>query len=56
MKLEAPFPWFGGKRDVAPQVWAALGNVAHYVGSVLKGNTVLNYSSGKLVSAPFTAV
>ena len=33
-----------------------LSNVAHYIGSVLKGNTVLNYSSGKLVSAPFTAV
>ena len=33
-----------------------LSNVAHYIGSVLRGNTVLNYSSGKLVSAPFTAV
>lgn len=33
-----------------------LTNVAHYVGSVLKGNTVLSYGNGKLVSAPFTAV
>ena len=33
-----------------------LSNVAHYIGSVLKGNTVLNYSLGKLVSTPFTAV
>ena len=33
-----------------------LSNVAHYVGSVLKGNTVLSYVNGKLVSAPFTAV
>lgn len=33
-----------------------LTNVAHYVGGVLKGNTVLSYVNGKLVSAPFTAV
>ena len=33
-----------------------LNNVAHYVGGVLAGNTVLNYSGGKLVSAPFTGV
>ena len=32
-----------------------LSNVAHYVGGVLKGNTVLSYSDGKLVSAPSTA-
>jgi len=28
--LAAPFPWFGGKRKVAPQVWAALGDVGNY--------------------------
>ena len=28
---KAPFPWFGGKRDAAPSVWAALGDVDHYV-------------------------
>lgn len=33
-----------------------LTNVAHYVGSVLKGNTVLTYVSGSLDSAPFIAV
>lgn len=27
----APFPYFGGKRDAAESVWAALGNVEHYV-------------------------
>src|SRR3990167_8333455 len=26
-----PFPWFGGKRRVAGAVWAALGDVRHYV-------------------------
>lgn len=30
-RLAAPFPWFGGKRPVAAQVWAALGDVANYV-------------------------
>lgn len=29
--VKAPFPWFGGKRRVADQVWAALGDVDHYV-------------------------
>ena len=33
-----------------------LSNVAHYVATVLKGNTVLSYSNGKLVSAPYTAI
>ena len=33
-----------------------LSNVAHYVGGVLQGNTVLSYSNGKLVSAPYTAI
>lgn len=28
---EAPFPWFGGKRRVAPIVWGAFGNVQNYV-------------------------
>ena len=38
---EAPFPWFGGKRDVAPQVWTALGNVAHYVEPFFGSGAVL---------------
>ena len=29
--LSAPFPWFGGKRKVAPEVWRRLGDVALYV-------------------------
>ena len=28
---KAPFPWFGGKRHAAEHVWAALGDVDHYV-------------------------
>jgi hypothetical protein len=28
---KAPMPWFGGKRRVAPLVWAALGDVQNYV-------------------------
>lgn len=31
MRVKAPFPWFGGKRRVAPEVWAALGDVPNYV-------------------------
>ena len=30
-QVKAPFPWFGGKADAAEIVWAALGDVAHYV-------------------------
>ena len=33
-----------------------LSNVAHYVESVLRGNTTLSYENGKLVAAPYTAV
>lgn len=33
-----------------------LGNVAHYTTSILRGNTVLSYSGGKLVSAIYTGV
>ena len=29
--MKAPFPYFGGKRRVASQVWAALGDVDNYV-------------------------
>ena len=29
--LRAPFPWFGGKRRVAPEVWARFGDVPNYV-------------------------
>jgi site-specific DNA-adenine methylase len=30
-KLKAPFPWFGGKRKVAADVWAAIGDAYNYV-------------------------
>ena len=29
--LKAPFPWFGGKSDVADAVWQRLGNVPNYI-------------------------
>ena len=29
--LDAPFPWFGGKRKVAHEVWTRFGDVANYV-------------------------
>lgn len=29
--LRAPFPWFGGKRRVAPVVWQAFGDPSNYV-------------------------
>ena len=28
---KCPFPYYGGKRDAAPAVWVALGDVEHYV-------------------------
>ena len=31
MILDAPFPWFGGKRRVADVVWRAFGDIANYV-------------------------
>lgn len=31
MKLQAPFPWFGGKSRVADIVWQRLGDVPNYV-------------------------
>lgn len=41
MSLEAPFPWFGGKRDIAPQVWEALGRVSHYIEPFFGSGAVL---------------
>jgi DNA adenine methylase len=29
--VSAPFPWFGGKRTVAADIWARFGNVSNYV-------------------------
>ena len=30
-ELKAPFPYFGGKRNAAPIIWEALGDVGGYV-------------------------
>ena len=38
---KTPFPWFGGKTDAAPHVWAALGDVPHYVEPFFGGGAVL---------------
>lgn len=38
---DAPFPWFGGKSIIAPQVWEALGNVAHYIEPFFGSGAVL---------------
>lgn len=39
--LKAPFPWFGGKSRVAPQVWAAFGDVPNYVEPFFGSGAVL---------------
>lgn len=41
MTLRAPFPYFGGKARVAPLVWEALGDVAHYIEPFCGGAAVL---------------
>lgn len=38
---KTPFPWFGGKADAAEAVWAALGDVAHYVEPFFGSGAVL---------------
>lgn len=57
-KLDAPFPWFGGKRKVAAEVWSRFGAVDNYVepffgsGAVLlgrpdpRGNETINDLDG----------
>ena len=39
--IKAPFPWFGGKSRVAPEVWAAFGNVPNYVEPFFGSGAVL---------------
>ncbi len=41
MKLQAPFPWFGGKRKVADEVWQRLGSVDNYVEPFFGSGAVL---------------
>ena len=38
---KAPFPWFGGKSRAAPAVWAALGDVDHYIEPFFGSGAVL---------------
>lgn len=39
--LKAPFPWFGGKSRVAPEVWARFGHVQNYVEPFFGSGAVL---------------
>ncbi len=39
--LRAPFPWFGGKRKVAAEVWTRFGDVANYVEPFFGSGAVL---------------
>jgi hypothetical protein len=41
MTLDAPFPWFGGKRKVAADVWARFGAVDNYVEPFFGSGAVL---------------
>ena len=41
MSLSAPFPWFGGKAQVAEAVWESLGPVEHYVEPFFGSGAVL---------------
>lgn len=40
-KLQAPFPYFGGKSAIASVVWQALGNVRHYIEPFFGSGAVL---------------
>lgn len=39
--LKAPFPWFGGKRKVAGEVWSRFGDVVNYVEPFFGSGAVL---------------
>lgn len=39
--LKSPFPWFGGKRKVAHEVWARFGEVSNYVEPFFGSGAVL---------------
>lgn len=41
MMMSAPFPWFGGKRKVAEEVWRRFGRVANYVEPFFGSGAVL---------------
>lgn len=47
MKLDAPFPWFGGKSSVASEVWSRFGNCQNYVEPFFgSGAVLLNRPAG----------
>lgn len=35
LALQAPFPWFGGKRKVAKEVWTRFGAIRNFRGTLL---------------------
>lgn len=39
-KIAPPYPWFGGKRKIAPEVWKRFGNVSAYAEPFLGGGAV----------------
>ena len=39
--MKAPFPWFGGKRTVAADIWARIGDVPNYVEPFFGSGAVL---------------
>ena len=39
--IRAPFPWFGGKRTIASEIWQAIGDVDHYVEPFFGSGAVL---------------
>jgi DNA adenine methylase len=39
--VKTPYPYFGGKRKVAPQVWERFGNVPNYIEPFFGGGSVL---------------
>jgi len=39
--MKAPFPWFGGKSKIAPEVWARFGDVDNYVEPFFGSGAVL---------------
>jgi hypothetical protein len=41
MTLQAPFPWFGGKRKVADEIWRRFGDVQNYVEPFFGSGAVL---------------
>jgi site-specific DNA-adenine methylase len=41
VRLDAPFPWFGGKRQVAAELWRRFAGIANYVEPFFGSGAVL---------------